>query len=397
MRGRSFLIITVVIFCLVLSACQQDTSLPQTPTMQPTATYRPILLITDTPTPTAESDEPEWSTTLGEFFFSLGTQGAATGNRLMHLPADCVLNQTPCPTVRTLAGTPPITGSRAMLAWSPDGSTAGVTLTAPSDQRSVLYLYDPDGETWRAVERFSAVQPRMAWSADSAWLAFAAKNEGWDIFMVRADGSDLTNLTNGFWKEGEKLVLAGWLEESIIISAGAAYDERVFAIDPFSGALQPLSGQVVFPGSSSDHLPLEISPDGNHLLYLDFSPDQGPLLMMMDRHGNPEITLANAISGWFGGFVWMPDTSWVAYWTQDSLEAVVYLIRPNGRERQIIFETKKVNALSFSQDSENLAIEYEDDEGAHLTILALREGLVYTISAPGIELNQAVTSFSWRP
>lgn len=91
------------------------------------------------------------------------------------------------------------------LAWSPDGewiAVLGYAGPGPCVGSSELYLID--AETWE-IERTISAGPlqfgeTITWSPDAQWLAFDASGEdggctGAGIYMIRADGSNLTPVT----------------------------------------------------------------------------------------------------------------------------------------------------------------------------------------------------------
>ena len=79
------------------------------------------------------------------------------------------------------------------IGWSPDGSTlAIVSGRSWPNALFALYLIDPDGSNGRLVPL--PFNPGLGtWSPDGSRIVI----EGYpDLWSVRLDGSDLTNITN---------------------------------------------------------------------------------------------------------------------------------------------------------------------------------------------------------
>lgn len=105
-------------------------------------------------------------------------------------------------------------------AWSPDGSTIVFSSDRDDPNNAVLYLMDADGANQRRlIPALADDQVGARWSPDGQWILFHSNPlvgdlPRFDIFKVRPDGSDLTQLTdtpgNNFmpdWSpDGERIV-----------------------------------------------------------------------------------------------------------------------------------------------------------------------------------------------
>lgn len=87
-------------------------------------------------------------------------------------------------------------GRDIMPAWSPDGKT----IVFVSDRDGTLHLYamDADGGNQRRLTDNEFQEAAPAWSPDGTRIAFFAGDSGnaTNIFLVNADGSGTTNITN---------------------------------------------------------------------------------------------------------------------------------------------------------------------------------------------------------
>jgi Tol biopolymer transport system component len=82
------------------------------------------------------------------------------------------------------------------LSWSPDGRT--LALSADTDARSAsIFALDLAGAVSRQVSQCDkCIDSNPVWSPDGGFIAFSrASSEGSDVYVIQADGSDLTQVT----------------------------------------------------------------------------------------------------------------------------------------------------------------------------------------------------------
>lgn len=90
------------------------------------------------------------------------------------------------------------TGRQWGPAWSPDGLRIALSSYHSPGAPHGIYLVSPDGGPGTHVfqpEGGGASDP--SWSPDGEWLALMYNVHGQDIWVMRADGSDLRQLTDG--------------------------------------------------------------------------------------------------------------------------------------------------------------------------------------------------------
>jgi TolB protein len=98
--------------------------------------------------------------------------------------------------------------------WSPKGDAIAFTSNRDGDWE--IYTIRPDGNGLRRLTNSPGNDAHAAWSPDGRWLAFSSARGGFkdemarggggqtatDVFVMRADGSDVRRLTDDAAEEG---------------------------------------------------------------------------------------------------------------------------------------------------------------------------------------------------
>jgi Tol biopolymer transport system component len=99
--------------------------------------------------------------------------------------------------------------------WSPRGDRIAFTGFATGDFE--IYTIRPDGTGLRQLTHTHGNDAHPVWSPDGKWITFASARKGWkddallpwhgpqtygEVFVMRADGTDVRQLTDNQWEEG---------------------------------------------------------------------------------------------------------------------------------------------------------------------------------------------------
>ena len=98
--------------------------------------------------------------------------------------------------------------------WSPDGDL--IMFTSNRDDDFELYTMRPDGTELQRITDVPGVDAHSTWCAGGDWIVFSSARMGFkdemalydavpqpygEIFAMRADGSDVRQLTDNKWED----------------------------------------------------------------------------------------------------------------------------------------------------------------------------------------------------
>ena len=123
--------------------------------------------------------------------------------------------------------------------------------------------------------------------------------------------------------------------------------EMVFASDRggtfalYRKALDGTGDAELLYESETNIFPTDWSPDGAHVLFFESTSDRSYELWVLSLSGEPEARHLRSTEYIEGAAVFSPDGRWVAYWSEESGQAEIYIMpfeRPGKTEQATINE-----------------------------------------------------------
>ena len=345
------------------------------------------------PVSTASSDPDP----LGELYFSISDHkyGNET-SRLVRVPGSCAAGQSPCPAAEDISIPFDLNFNLTSLVWSMSGDVAAFSYPIRADgNRAALFLFDPQEQTWDSLAEFNFIDPPL-WSPNGDWLAFRVQdgNESDEIYAIRRDGTQLTNLSANkeLPSDGGPYVLNGWINNNVILRG--RNNDMVYLMRVEDGFVKPLFDTA---WAKSDLIP---SPDGYFLAYMDVS-DRKTVLKLLTPDGNTSRDLATFQNVSIYPIEWSPDGAYLAFATTTNDLASgqdVYIIGRDGRDLQQVYHSNSASVaeILFSPDGKYLLLQDDDATGRHIFVVELSTLEQHMLQVPHLPLDWWWLAPSWR-
>jgi len=273
--------------------------------------------------------------------------------------------------------------------WSPDGLS--IAFASDRDEGG-LYLMAGDGSKQRrlTVEFTPCMIPdaTMAWSPDGQWFSFVSCPNGKaDIYIVKPDGSDLTNLTHDpatdyhfYWSpDGQHLAFG----------SDRVGNDEVYVLD-VQAALRggEDSGIIRLTDNPAVDAPAGWSPDGARLLFFsDRGGNPDVYVMEADGSGQARLTTDPALDYYPA---WSPTGQWIAFVSMRDGNHEVYMMAPDGSGLRNLTTSPATDAqFWWSPDGTQIAVSSMEAE-------AWSTWIVDVSGASRRELD-IVGCLDWRP
>jgi len=200
-------------------------------------------------------------------------------------------------------------------AWSPDGSK--IAFDAWRDNNWDIYVMNADGSNVTRLTAEPAVDVSADWSPDGKQIVFTSnRGEGWqNLYVMDIDGTNVKRLTNGpanddnpVWSpDGRRIAFSsdrvgGGDREIYVMNAdGSGVDRLTFDPDP-------------------NDLP-DWSPDGSLIAYQRYEPTGTGAVYIMSSGGAGAKRMTNG----GGGPSWSPDGKFIVYSASN-----LYIMKADG-------------------------------------------------------------------
>jgi len=187
-------------------------------------------------------------------------------------------------------------GDGAEPVFSPDGTTLAYT------GNDGLYVLDLSTGVTTRLQGTEGGDYRPNWSPDGRRLAFVRSVVN-EVFIINADGSGLTQVTNSPQYE----ILGGWTaDETQIVLASVGADGVQVRLHNLASAVE----QPMFP-ISSNKADLVVSPDGQWVAFTDrvTGMSNGLFVAHLDGTERKLVMLLEGMALYFP--IWSPDGEWL--------------------------------------------------------------------------------------
>ena len=237
-----------------------------------------------------------------------------------------------------------------------------------------IYIINADGTGLTNLTNNTVLDVEPAWSPDGSMIAFQSEPDGAnnrEIMVMNADGSGLQRLTND---PGADLHPA-WSPNGLFI----AFSRRPVAASYRDIWVMNADGTGAANLTNSDFIDYNFpkwSPNGTKILFVE--NDQRILVMNRDGTGQTDLTgFGGQGSGEFGNFAWSPDGSKIAFrtdpseGTRNNLE--IYVMNADG--------TGKVNLTNDPAFQTDLEWSPDGSQIAFSRGVVGEEGEIYVMNA----------------
>lgn len=315
--------------------------------------------------------------------------------QLARLPGSCITGTDPCPAPETVDGFPNLNGNIQPLVWSPGADMAALAVDG------TLWVYDPGTGKWNPTAMFPILVCDPLWSPDGQWIMLTVQDDrGQDIYAVRPDGSELTNLTGGKMTGYEQLWPEGWMDDGrLLFSAILGRTSRLYTIRAGEDA-QPL-GELEFSGGIA-----AVDPGGT-LVVTGEQRDGSAVISLMVAHGGAVVEPPRRLASFGGASVaeiaFAPGEDaqtgnpWivmlVSSGSPEAMVTTLYAVRADGTDMRQIFQTGAVQRFTITGDGRSVVVEGTDN--GRLTVVTF-DGQSRVIEAPDLRLDRRLAGASWR-
>lgn len=253
--------------------------------------------------------------------------------------------------------------------WSPDGSQIVFVSSRGASSGSNIFIMDSDGSNLTQLTQHEAGYNLPRWSPDGRYIAYI-QDLGGDLYVMRADGSQLSRLT-----EIGGVLSFNWSPagESIVLEGGHA-PGGIYVVNIETRLVTCLTDNQV-----NDSTAPVWAPDGRHVL---FKSDRELYIADTQMH---EMTAVSTNKDVFWGGEWSPDGQFVSYLAGTAQQSLFILNLKTGTS-YIYPDLYGLDTPKWSPDSCHLVysrIEDRNGDGfgeSKLWIIHVDDGTTWTIS-----------------
>jgi TolB protein len=244
---------------------------------------------------------------------------------------------------------------------------------------------------------------RIAFSSDGSRIAFADDANGSSgIAVANADGSGVNRLTDGVndswpsWSpDGTKIAFSGTGFDPGIRRCAVGVDidcpTDIYVMDADGSDLTRLTTDT-----APEYHPVW-SPDGTRIAFVTYRADGGAVISVMNADGTGERPISSGTNGSDSSPSWSPDGSLIVFESIRNENWGIYVVAPDGTGERVIKQANTVDSPVWSPDGSLIAFIAIDPGSGDASLFTMRPDgsdatLVATERPPGIGGYLA-----WRP
>jgi Tol biopolymer transport system component len=216
----------------------------------------------------------------------------------------------------------PLGGHAESITWSPDGLRIAFDVNNTLDEARIIYLTNIDGSGLTVLPCRTESCFSLSWSPDGKRVAFTASPDGprSDIHVMNTDGTEEVNLTNNLADSMD----AAWSPDGQKIAFSSSHDDllswEIYMMNA-DGSGQTQLTQLALPKPAY----IVWSPDGTRIAFFPAGGLASPVYVM-DIDGSDLIELTDS-----GGFpAWSPDGKQIAYMYVKNRKSDIFIKNADG-------------------------------------------------------------------
>jgi len=216
--------------------------------------------------------------------------------------------------------------------FSPDGTR--IVFFSDRDNSSEIYIMNADGSNQTRLTNNPDREVAPSWSPDSSRIVFSSNRDGnWDVYTMNVDGSDQTRLTDNQANDG----MPSWSPDGsrIIFHSNRDGNWEIYTMN-IDG-----SDQIRLTNEPANEMRPSWSPDGARIAF-DSDRNGTREIYVMNADGSAQTRLTNVPINFHAS--WSPDGRKIAFESVRDYICEVYIMDSDGSNQVNLTNNAPVDA-----------------------------------------------------